>query len=89
MRVRIDTDERYPTYYLRSAQAEYGYEVEVDGATLRRWRRVLDAYDKVQDEMAVLHDPAEEAARLAARERAVQERSQRAAGPVFGIVGPN
>jgi hypothetical protein len=57
VKVRLDTDERYPdrriiepNHWLYDHTDEY----EVDAATARRWRKVIAAYDRTQDEMRVV-----------------------------------
>lgn len=56
MKVRIATDERYPEALLTDSR--FGEEVEVDGRTLRRWRRVIAEFDAVQEEMLAVHGAA-------------------------------
>jgi hypothetical protein len=51
MKVWIDSDERYPDYFVKERPASHLTECEVDEATLARWREVIAAYESVQDEM--------------------------------------
>lgn len=50
VKVRIEADERYPVYDFMEYE-NLGYLVEVDEETAERWKRVLDEWRKVQDEM--------------------------------------
>ena len=69
-KVRIDEDERWPTYFLRD---DYGYEVEASPEQVERWERVAREYDAAQKEMSALHHQAEKAE----RERLQAEREER------------
>lgn len=77
MKVRIDADERYPTYSIRE---KYGHEVEVTPEQVERWTKAEEAYNEAQEEMDVLWERAEAAERVE-RERikAEQEAAAKAA----------
>jgi hypothetical protein len=52
MKVKIYKDEMYPFFGI-----DAGWEVrEVSGATVRRWKRVMAAFDKVQREMSEAYE---------------------------------
>ena len=72
VRIRIDADERYPDY---SVRANDGCEVDATSEQVDRWKRVLAAYEQVQDEMGQLY----EAARAVKRDRFVREEAEREA----------
>lgn len=76
-KIRIDADERYPTYTIRGS----GHEVNVSEEQLQAWQLAIEEYDKVQAAMGTLWRAAEDAhqaerARIAA-ERAETERLER------------
>lgn len=48
--VWIDTDERYQDAFFAKNVGD-GVQVDIDDATVERWRRVIDEYDAVQVEM--------------------------------------
>ena len=53
MRVHLYEDELWP-YYGMSTSNDWSRAWEVDKVTLRRWRRQLRAFRKMQDEMAAV-----------------------------------
>lgn len=55
MKVVIESDERYPEYFVLDDQSLVDKDdeaVEVDDETLARWRDVVGKYEVVQSEMA-------------------------------------
>lgn len=50
MKVYIDTDDIFPVFTIW-VRPEDGEEIEVDGRIIRRWRRVIKEWEKIQDEM--------------------------------------
>lgn len=72
-RIRIDSDERYPDYSIRSDT--YGHEVEATDDQIARWAAAAEAYAAAQDEMGDLY----EAAEAAERQRKADEKVQREA----------
>lgn len=50
MEIGITFDERYPWYDLTTAYSGIK-KVDVPAATVRRWKRVLDQAEKVQEEI--------------------------------------
>jgi hypothetical protein len=57
MRVLIDADEgAYPTYELSNS---CGAPVDVPPGTVKRWKRILEEYQQVQDEMQAFYENAE------------------------------
>jgi len=53
MKLKIDSDEWYPVYYIDNGIG-YGTEVEVDDKIVKRWRKTLKDFDKMQDEMEAI-----------------------------------
>lgn len=54
MKIRIDDDELYPYFYIPDETDTcygYGKEVEVDVSTVKRWKKISKAFDKMQREM--------------------------------------
>jgi hypothetical protein len=47
MRVKIDKDEWYPVYSIGS----YGFSIEVPEETVKRWKKIEEAFLKMQKEM--------------------------------------
>lgn len=74
MKVRIDADERYPTYSIRET---YGHEVEATPEQVERWAKAEAAYNDTQDEMDALWKAAE-AVEQAERRRIKAEREEAA-----------
>lgn len=50
MKVRIDTDEWWPVYFINKS-SNYGFEADVPEDTLARWDEVNAAFLKAQEEM--------------------------------------
>ena len=73
-RVRIDSDEWYPVYSVRS---DGGLEVEATDEQIARWAAAHEAFEMAQDEMAALHEAAADAERERERERAAQLKAER------------
>jgi hypothetical protein len=48
MKVKINSDEWYPMYFISD---EYGEEVEAKNAKVAEWKRVFAEFLRVQDEM--------------------------------------
>lgn len=55
---RIYTDERYPDYQVLAAgdDTQPMYELDVDDATIDRWRRAASEYYRAQAEIEALID---------------------------------
>lgn len=58
-KIYIDVDERYPDYSWtaineHSSEMEKTHAVEADPESLRRWKRIEDAYDEMQRELSEL-----------------------------------
>lgn len=51
--VLIDTDEWYPIYTFMLEEGKRGDRIEVDDATLARWRHAFSAFSRAQHEMAL------------------------------------
>lgn len=78
MKIRIDSDEWYPVYSVRSDD-KYGYEVEATPEQIDRWKAAEEAFSVAQQEMGELHETAEAVARAqAANDRAEKEAREKA-----------
>jgi hypothetical protein len=56
-RIDIVHDELYPYYYMDTTEfPDSG--IEVDDATLMRWRAIEEGFSKMQEEMAELYNKA-------------------------------
>lgn len=76
MKVRIDSDERYPCY---STRADHGHEVEATPEQVARWEAAKREYNAAQDEMGALYEAAEDAHRAEkARIKAEREAAEKA-----------
>lgn len=74
-RVGLSQHERWPTYLL-DKPSKYNPAADVDVDTLARWRAAIDAFDKVQEEMADVYEVADERQR---REAAIEKAEKEAA----------
>jgi hypothetical protein len=61
MKIIIDTDERYPDYYWEIATEKNtmypSFEVPID--TLEKWKKAIDNYNLVQNEMQIYYRSSE------------------------------
>ena len=51
MQISIRCHERYPEYSVEDSISQFGTTVEVDAETVKRWKRVENEFQAVQDEM--------------------------------------
>lgn len=49
--IGLEADERYPDYNIVAPEAHAAQAVTVTPETLERWKRVIEEYDEVNDEM--------------------------------------
>lgn len=54
VQVFITKDERYPDYTLSEKERSFDYCRTVDKKILARWKRVIKAYKKIQEEIECL-----------------------------------
>ena len=57
MEVQIDVDKSYPVYSLE--EGCFGLKCFANKRKVQRWKRVIEEYNKVQDEMEKAHDRGE------------------------------
>ena len=59
--VYVDEDERYPDFFVQEVHEQthigsFGAVIDVAPETLARWRRAIDTYNAVQDEIGSARD---------------------------------
>jgi membrane protein involved in colicin uptake len=73
MKIKIDSDEWYPVYSVRSVEDYGGHEVEVTEDQVARWESAFAAFEAAQEEMSAIYVDAENVA----REKAAAEKAER------------
>lgn len=69
MKITISESEAYPVYYLSEVDDPFGDEIEAPDEKVAEWRKVIDAFWVVQEDIQT-HYLAAQKARIAAKQSA-------------------